>query len=400
MTKNKSSKKIYFLLGKIYVLLGLFLLCIQGKAQVIYGTKNYTEYHVGRLPIIISVPHGGLVAPVGIPDRTCNSPTIDLDSRTIELAKQIDTALFKLTGCHPHLIICNLRRTKVDCNRNLADGACGNIEAENAWTDFHDFIDTAQVIAQKQYAGKVLYIDLHGHGKRPYRLELGYGLSGAAYNSTDSELNTASNIATSSIKNLVNTNVSGSTHAQLLRGPNSLGTLFANAGFPAVPSQQSPNTGGFPYFNGGYNTFNYTSIAAGNTVNGLQIECDSTVRFGYANRKKFADATALILEKYFSIHQNFNLLTNCGLTTGINEDFTLNGSSINIFPNPVADLLQLSEENINGNFEIQIINTLGEVVFKTLNQNKLDVSRLSSGLYFVKLIDEKQRFWTVKMLKQ
>jgi hypothetical protein len=352
------------------------------------------------LPIIISVPHGGLVAPAGIPDRTCNSPTIDLDSRTIELAKQIDTALFKLTGCHPHLIICNLRRTKVDCNRNIADGACGNIEAESAWTDFHDFIDTAQVIAQKQYAGKVLYIDLHGHGKQPYRLELGYGLSGGAYNSADSELNTASNIAASSIKNLVNTNVSGSTHAQLLRGSNSLGTLFANAGFPAVPSQQSPNTGGFPYFNGGYNTFNYTSIVAGNTVNGLQIECDSTVRFGYANRKKFADATALIFEKYFSIHQNFNLLTNCGLTTGINEDFTLNGSFINIFPNPVADFLQLSEENINGNFEIQIINVLGEVVFKTLNQNKLDVSRLSSGLYFVKLIDEKQHFWTIKMLKQ
>jgi len=220
------------------------------------------------------------------------------------------------------------------------------------------------------------------------------------YNNTDSELKTASYISASSIKNLVNTNVSGSTHAQLLRGPNALGTLFSNAGFPAVPNQQSPNKIGFPYFNGGYNTLNYTSIAAGNTVNGLQIECDSTLRFGYANRKKFADATALILEKYFSIHQNFNLLTNCGLITGINADFTRNGSSINIFPNSVADFLQLSEKNINGNFEIQIVNTMGEVVFNTHNQNKLDVSHLSSDLYFVKLIDENQRFWTLKMLKQ
>ena len=93
-------------------------------------------------------------------------------------------------------------------------------------------------------------------------------------------------------------------------------------------------------------------------------------------------------------------LTNCGLISGINADFNINGSSIKIFPNPVADLLQLSEENIKGNFEIQIINTLGEIVFKTVNQHKLDVSRLTSGLYFVKLIDEKQRFWTVKMLKQ
>ena len=75
------------------------------------------------------------------------------------------------------------------------------------------------------------------------------------HNNKDSELKTASYISTSSIKNLVNTNVSGSTHAQLLPGPNALGTFFANAGFPAVPSQQSPNTGGFPFFNGGYNTF-------------------------------------------------------------------------------------------------------------------------------------------------
>lgn len=298
---------------KIQFLLALWFISLQVEAQVIYGTNNYTQYHIGTLPIIISAPHGGLIAPSGIPNRTCNSPTYDLDSRTIELTRQIDTALFNLTGCRPHLIICNLRRTKVDCNRNIADGACGNVDAINAWTDFHDFIDTAQYIAQNQYGGKALYIDLHGHGKQPYRLELGYGLSGGAFNQTDAVLNNAFYLNASSIKQLVNTNVSGSTHAQLLRGPNALGTYFANAGFPAVPSQQSPNTGGFPYFSGGYNTFNYTCIAANNTVNGLQIECDSTVRFGYSNRKKFADSTASVLVKYFLVHQNLNLQTNCGL---------------------------------------------------------------------------------------
>ncbi len=380
--------------------MGLSLICTQGKAQVIYGTNNYTQYHIGALPIIISAPHGGLVAPAGIPNRTCNSPTNDLDSKTIELARQIDTALFNLTGCHPHLIICNLRRTKVDCNRNIADGACGNINAESAWTDFHDFIDTAQFISQNQYGGKALYIDLHGHGKQPYRLELGYGLSSGAFYNTDSVLNTASYVAASSIQNLVSTNVSGSTHSQLLRGPNALGTLFANAGFPAVPSQQSPNTGGFPYFSGGYNTFNYTCIAPGNTVNGLQIECDSTVRFSYSNRKNFADSSATILLKYLFIHQNLNLLTNCGLTTSIKEIFNSKDSSFNIFPNPIADLLQLSTENIKGNFEIQIINNLGEVVFKTINKNKIDASQLPSGLYFIVVTDEQSHIWNMKVLKQ
>ena len=392
MSKINFTKKLYFLLG-------LSFLCIQGQAQVIYGTNNYTQYHVGSLPIIISVPHGGLVTPADIPDRTCNSPTNDLDSKTIELARQIDTALFNLTGCHPHLIICNLRRTKVDCNRNIADGACGNVEAESAWTDFHNFIDTAQYISQNQYEGKALYIDLHGHGKQPYRLELGYGLSSSAFTKTDSVLNTAPYITASSIENLVNTNVSGSTHAQLLRGSNALGTLFANAGFPAVPSQQSPNTSGFPYFNGGYNTFNYTCIAAGNTVNGLQIECDSTVRFGYLKRKRFADSTATIMASYFLVHQNLNLQANCGLTTSIIENNTLKDNSIHVFPNPVLDILQFPTENMNGNYEIVVINTLGEVVLKATNQNKLNVSLLKSGLYFIHLTDEHHSIWNSKILK-
>ncbi len=295
-------------------LLILWLVCFQVQAQTtLYGFNNYTQYHVGNLPIIISVPHGGLVTPAMIPDRTCGSPTYALDARTIELSRQIDTALYNLTGCRPHLIICNLRRTKVDCNRNLADGACGNINAVNAWNDFQRFIDTAQLIVQNQYGSVGLYIDLHGHGKRPHRLELGYGLFDTDFDNPDSVLNTTSYISDSSIENLVHSNVSGSTHAQLLRGPRALGTLFANAGFPSVPSQSSPTTDGFPYFRGGYNTFTHTCIAPGNNVDGLQIECDSAVRFGYANRKRFADSTARILARYYLVHRNLDLQSSCGL---------------------------------------------------------------------------------------
>lgn len=320
----------------------LFLLCLvltffQAHAQVIYGVNNYTQYHIGNLPIIISVPHGGLVSPASIPTRTCNNPTTVTDSRTIELARQIDTALFKLTGCHPHLIICNLRRTKVDCNRNLADGACNNSEAKTAWTEFQHFIDTAQSMAQNQYSNKVLYIDLHGHGKMPYRLELGYGLSAGSYNNTDSVLNTPPFLINSSIKNLVTSNVNGYTHAQLLRGPKALGTLLANAGFPSVPSQQSPNTGGFDYFNGGYNTFNHTCISPGNTVNGLQIECDSIVRSNYSNRKKFADSTAAILVNYLFIHQGLNLvnpLTSAAVNISASATTICSGQTVSFTATP------------------------------------------------------------------
>jgi hypothetical protein len=299
---------------KLFVLLSFVLLCFLGKAQVIYGVNNYTQYHIGTLPIIISVPHGGLVAPAIIPNRTCNSPTTVWDNFTIELGRQLDTALFNLTGCRPHLIVCNLRRTKVDCNRNIADGACGNSQAETTWTEFQNFIQTAQATAQSQFSGLAFYIDLHAQGHAIQQLELGYGLSATDLANPDNILNTPAYITGSSIANLVSTNVSGSTHAQLLRGVNALGTLLANAGFPAVPSQQTPNTGGNPYYSGGYNTHNHTCILPGNTVNGLQIESPSTVWGNYLSRKSFADSAAAVLVRYLGIHQNLNLLANCGLT--------------------------------------------------------------------------------------
>ena len=49
-----------------------------------------------------------------------------------KLALEIKNKLFELTGCYPHLIISHLKRSKLDPNRNLADGACGNAEAENS----------------------------------------------------------------------------------------------------------------------------------------------------------------------------------------------------------------------------------------------------------------------------
>ena len=176
------------------------------------------------------------------------------------------------------------------------------------------------------------------------------------------------------------------------------GTLFANAGFPAIPSQQTPDTGGFPYFNGGYNTFNYTCLASGNSVNGLQIECDSTVRFGYLNRKKFADSTASVIVNYLNIHQNLNLLLDCGLTTTVKESENIIANSIKIFPNPARDVLQLAINDIHENYKTIIFSTVGEVVLEASNQNKLNVSKLAGGLYFVNVVLDNRTIWRSKII--
>ncbi|MBK7882692.1 MAG: T9SS type A sorting domain-containing protein [Chitinophagaceae bacterium] len=279
-----------------------------------FGQNNYIEYIAGNLPIIISATHGGNLNPGNIPDRVCNNPITITDLYTNELAMEIDTAFVNLMGCHPHVILTHLDRKKIDNNRNIADGACGNPAAETAWTEFHNFIDTAKKYVTKQY-GKGFYMDLHGHGHDIQRLELGYLVNSDKYGLIDFLLNDFlnSNPNNSSLRNLASNNLLNLPHTELLRGDLALGTLLANKGYPSVPSKQIPSIlEGEDYFSGGYNIENYTS-AAGGTIDGVQIECyKDGVRDTKANRKKFAESLAQSVKTYLTEHYGLQpAMQNC-----------------------------------------------------------------------------------------
>lgn len=306
-----------------------------GKAQVIEGTDGYVEYHEGDLPIVISVPHGGYDMPANIPDRQCMDPVYAQDAFTLELAQRIDSSFFEMTGCRPHIVYCNLHRRKLDCNRNVAAGACGNSSAETAWNEFHSFIETAQGNAAEAHGNSTYFLDLHGHGNSIQRIELGYLLYDDELDLPDEELNTAQFIGWSSIQNLVAANAGGATHAALLRGEYALGTLLGNRGYPSVPSQQiqAPGTS-TNYFSGGYITASHTSYAPDNEVNGVQVECNFIgVRDSHAHRKAFADSLVVVMSEYMGVHYEISDL-NCnalGTVQSISEP------PLNVFPNPFAE---------------------------------------------------------------
>ena len=93
----------------------------------------------------------------------------------------------------------------------------------------------------------------------------------------------------------------------MLRGTNSFGALIDAEGYPAVPSFDIPNPGTDPYFNGGYNTDQHTSVHGG-TISGLQIESNMTgVRDTSANRTAYAQALARVFETYLGLHYIINL---------------------------------------------------------------------------------------------
>ncbi|MEQ1691911.1 MAG: Ig-like domain-containing protein [Gemmatimonas sp.] len=281
--------------------------------QSYFGRNGFIEYVAGNAPVILTAPHGGSLTPSGIPDRTASAcggaATTVTDTNTGELVRAMQQRFFARFGTYPHIIISLLSRRKLDPNRVSPEADCGNADAAAALEDWHAFINTAKT-AVLQTSGKGWYMDIHGHGHAIARLELGYLLTDADLNRTDAALDASASFENlSSIRTL--SQVSPLSFPALLRGPNSLGTLYANNGFPSVPSASDPSPNGADYFNGGDNTMRHScgsgATALGGTSNGgicgVQIESYFTgVRDNATNRDRFGDATATVLEEYLRVH--------------------------------------------------------------------------------------------------
>ena len=270
--------------------------------QSYFGVNNYLEYVAGNTPVILTAPHGGALLPPSIPDRVAancgGAATTVTDLNTIELARAMQQRWFARFGKYPHVVINHLARRKFDPNRTEDEAACNNAEATKAFAEWHAFIDAAKSAAVAS-SGKAWYMDMHGHGHAKQRLELGYLLTTAQLELADLDPfeNSASVRAISLVSPL--------SFTDLLRGPNSLGTLYAENGFPAIPSASDPRPNGDTYFSGGDNTRQHTCSTVGTNANvcGVQIESNFTgVRDTPASRDRFGDATAIVLERYLSAH--------------------------------------------------------------------------------------------------
>jgi len=254
----------------------------------------YTEVQYGNMPLIISVPHGGTVAPSSIPDRTCPGITTVTDSYTIELANAIDSVCKADYGFQPFLVISYLKRTKLDQNRDFAEATCSNNAIYSFWKNYHESIDTCISKIVARYP-QCLFIDLHGHGHTKQRLEIGYLVNGNSLRNPISIIPSST-----SFYHLLQYN-NQLTISQLLTGPNAFGTTIGSYGFDAVPSQQIPSPDiGDPYFDGGYNTQRYTDAVYPNAW-GWQIECNYTgVRDNHNSRVSFAKAFLKSMMLFYS----------------------------------------------------------------------------------------------------
>lgn len=264
--------------------------------------SDHVEFQIGALPIILTASHGGRETPKEIPDR--KEGKVKIDQNTQELSREIDAELRRRTGLAPHMIINLLHRSKLDPNRDLAEAAQGDPRAEKTWRRFHGSVDAAKAKATAEH-GFAFLIDVHGHGHAIKRLELGYALNRAEINLPDAELDAGDAGRRSTLGHMHKR--CGKGISELIRGPESLGARFEQAGYPVVPSPGDPRPMEHPYYAGSYIVRHHASVKFPG-VDGFQLECHfEGVRDTAENRARLARTLVDALTIFLKEHYNYTL---------------------------------------------------------------------------------------------
>ena len=276
-----------------------------GKAY--FGREKYIEYYAGNLPIILSAPHGGQLTPDEISDRTYGTFVTDLN--TYELTKTIMDSMIVRFGGYPHVILCKLKRTKLDANRDSIEAAQENKYALRAWQEYHHYIEVAKKkITNDQGSG--LFLDIHGHGINPdgfydLRTWLGYLISSEELDQSNGALNTNSYQSKSSISAWVDS--SSYSFIEVLRGKVSFGSILDSLGYKSLPSINDLSPDGMRYFSGGYNTARHGSRSGG-VISSIQIELPKPgIRDNQSTWSSYSKALNSTISEYYKIHLNRNI---------------------------------------------------------------------------------------------
>ena len=277
--------------------------------QTYQGRNGYTSYYPGNIPLILSIPHGGDITPSEISNRTYGVTVTD--SNTVELGIAIRNYFYANYNIRPYVIINNLKRTKLDANRDRVEAAQGNIYAERAFDEFHFYIENAREDIISKFGTGVLF-DIHGHGINPdgfndLRTWIGYLLTSDELDNSNDYINQNISINDVSIYSLLNS--SGQSLSDLLSGPSSLGALFEENNYGALPSPESRSPEGMRYFSGGYNTFRYGTNRNFN-FSSIQLEFPfQGLRDTPQSRNLFAATFVELVQEYYLIHLNIDLFS-------------------------------------------------------------------------------------------
>ncbi len=159
---------------------------------------------------------------------------------------------------------------------------------------------------------------------------------------------------------------------------NDLDVKVEKNGVTYYPWKLTLNETGFSNEHGNNVVDNYEKIEIENPEAGT-----FTITVSHKGNLTNPDLAPLVFPKY----QEYSIVV-----SGDNINFPLSNkkifaSHIGIYPNPVENGI-ISILGLENNLPIEIRNTLGQIVWTGVSSNKIDVSRLTSGLYFLKVLNQ------------
>ncbi len=203
---------------------------------------GYILSQKGQIPVVISVPHGGMEEPAFLPYR--REGNRKADEFTLNLAREISAALKGLWG-EPYLVEAMIRRSKIDFNRSPSE-AYEDPAAAKYYREYHGDLRECVDHCVETHR-RCLLLDIHGRrGTGPGAPHVVLGT--ANYRSMDRD----------PVELLLN--------------------LLGSRGCTARHDSGGP-------YRGGFITRQYTD---GLVMKGLQLEVSREVRQEWAGRKKFA----------------------------------------------------------------------------------------------------------------
>lgn len=226
----------------------------------------------GQLPILLTVPHGGLEGIPTVPVRSRG--TTVTDAHTIELAETISKHLSSALGAQPYLVAARFSRKYVDANRAEGD-AFDSPHAKPIYDAYHAQIRDFIAQLRKRFPQGALLLDIHGQAEDP----------GVVHRGTRN----------------------GATVAALLRrhgsealgGPQSIFGVVQAKGYSVFP----PNAIGDPQedrrYNGGYTVHTYGSRSP-HGLDAIQIEVGRNLRTDAAFIAALSEGIAVFYRTYLT----------------------------------------------------------------------------------------------------
>jgi N-formylglutamate amidohydrolase len=253
----------------------LLLICGAARAAFAAEPDNLVIARTGNLPILLTVPHGGLEAIPGVPVRSRG--ITGTDAYTIELAEGLAKHLENALGAQPYVVATRFSRKFIDANRPEAE-AFESPDAKPAYDAYHNRIRFFIAQIKERFPRGAVLLDIHGQSGDPDALHRG--------------------------------TQNGATVADLLRsrgpaaltGPNSILGVVQSKGYKVFP----PNTtlGNPPEdrrYNGGYTVRTYGSSGP-EGLDAFQLEVGRDLRRDAQFIAALGEAVVVFYKAYLDVN--------------------------------------------------------------------------------------------------